>query len=238
SVGAAWQKADVILFAESQSGASADITLNDLDIDESDSTFYFDYRYRFKERWALAAGAYAFSASGGHALERDLSYNGVDFAVGTMTEARLEADAYIVDLLYNAYESPSLNLWVGGGVHALDLGASISGEVSVNENESSFEVADDTLLAPVPNFRGVGIWTLNQRLALALKAGWLSANVDNYSGDFIYAHLRAVYSVTDNIGLSLGYQYTEIDIVEERERGDLGFDVVLQGPTITLGFSF
>ena len=238
TVGAARQTADVVIFAESQNGAGGGISLNDLAVDDTDSTFYFDYRYRLNERWAIAGGAYTFSATGGRSLERDLSYNGVEFPAGAETRTSLEADAYILDLLYNAYDSQRFSVWVGGGVHALSLSASIRGEVSLDDNAAGFEVADDSLLAPVPNLRGVAFWKLSNRIALAAKAGWLSANIDNYSGDFTYAHLRAIYSINTSLAVSLGYQHTEIDIVEERKRGDIGYDVALKGPTITLGFSF
>ena len=238
SIGAARQDAEAAFFASSDNGAGAAISLNDLAIDDSDTTFYAEYRYRFRPRWVLALSAYSFSASGGRTLARDLDFNDIEFEAGATTEARLEADAYLVDVLYKAYESRALSLWVGGGVHALDLGATIRGDATINDNETEFEVANESLLAPVPNVRGVATWAFTERFGLALKAGWLSADVDDYSGDFTYAHLRGIYAVNDAVSLAIGYQYTDVDVTESRERGGLGFDVTLQGPTITFDFGF
>ncbi|GEM_PF-1113213 len=238
AIGGAEQKAEATIRASVDGGGTAGISLDDLAVDDVDSTFFFQYRYQFKPKWAVTAGTYSFSASGGRTVERQFEYDGVEFETGTDIRATIDVDAYVLDVVYKTYATERFSLWLGGGIHALDLGANIRGEVRLNENEAGFQAANESLLAPVPNLRGVASWAITDKLGLRLTAGWLSANVDDYSGDFTYAHLRAFYAIGENIGISLGYQRTDIDITQDRERGELAFDVTLDGPTLTLNFGF
>lgn len=214
------------------------IKLEDLGIDNKDTSYYAEYRYRFKPRWSLLAGAYTFAGTGGRISERDFNYDGVEYTAGSELTAELDADAYLLDIMYTAWSGNNYEIMVGGGIHALDLGATIGGSVRINEFESEFRQSGTSLLAPVPNLRFAGEWEVAERLTLSFISGWLSANVDDYSGDFLYNHIRATYSVTEKLGVSLGYQRTDADVTESRENGETNFDIRLDGPTVTLVYAF
>ncbi len=94
------------------------------------------------------------------------------------------------------------------------------------------------MLAPVPNLRMSGTWVLSERFALEGVGGWLSANVEDFSGDFVYAHLRFAYALTEQMSLALGYRRTDIDITEERPHSELNYDMRLKGFTFTFAYSF
>jgi hypothetical protein len=110
--------------------------------------------------------------------------------------------------------------------------------LGVGDQQADFIQSGRTLLAPVPNLRIAGSWFASKRLALTATAGWLSANVEDYDGSFVYAHVRGVYAFSDRIGVSLGYQHTNIDITQTRERSELNYDLRLDGPTLTLNYAF
>lgn len=238
TLGAALQTADADLAATPSGSDPVTISLRDLAVDNRDESFYFEYTYRFKPRWALVAGTYQFGGSGTRVSSRDFEYDGIEFTTGSTIDASLEIDTYILDVMYQAYRSERFEVLVGGGVHAFDLGAEIRGQVRINELEGEFREAGSTLLAPVPNFRLMSLWSVTEDLAVRLNAGWLSASVDDYDGNFTYAHLRAFYQFSDRFGVALGYQYTDIDIRQQRDRGTLSYDVALEGPTLTFAYGF
>lgn len=237
-LGAARQSLDARIAATTPEFDPVELRIEDLGVDDRDSSYYLEYRYRFKPRWALAAGAYSFGGSGGKTSSRTFNYDGVEFTAGAELNASFGVDAYIVDLMYRAYSNDRVEVMLGGGIHALDLDASIGGRVQIDETSSEFRQAGSTLLAPVPNLRGTVDWAISDRFEVNFVGGWLSANVQDYEGAFAYAHLRGVYRIGENFGVALGYQVTDVDITQSRQRGELSYDLMLDGPTFTLSYSF
>ena len=236
--GLAYQTTDFTIAAGVDGNPGVSLKLDDLEIDDRDSSYYLEYKYRLGERWSIIAGTYQFSGSGSKQTERTIDYDGVEFTAGTTIQSQLEVDAYVVDLVYQVFARDNFEIMLGGGVHALDLGASIAGQVSIDDTSSEFRRASATVLAPVPNLRLTALWALTDRWALRLNSGWLSANIDEYEGGFLYGHLRASYEITDRWGLSLGYQYTDVDVTQNRRAGEISFDVQLAGPTLTTSYAF
>lgn len=238
SVGMTRQSTSTSVSATSDNFDPVVIDLGDFGITERDYSYFVDYRYRLKPKWSIFAGTFQYSGSGQNVAERDFNYDGVEFTTGSDLQTELNIDVYILDVLYTVHRSESVEVMLGGGLHAFDLGVGFSGSVSVNDQSSEVRQASSTLLAPVPNVRGAATWTLNEKFGFSLVAGWLSAKVDDYDGSFVYGHVRANYQVSDRFGASLGYQITEIDISQARARGELSFDTELDGPSLTLTYSF
>lgn len=238
SGGVAIQSTQATISATSELFDPVSLSLDDLGVEERDESYYLEYRYRFKPKWSVLAGAYSFSGSGGQTAERDFNYDGVEFTAGTEVQANLDVDAYILDVLYRVYANDDMEIHLGGGIHSLDLGVEIGGQVRINETTGEFRQSGTTLLAPVPNLRGAVSWALTDRFGLNFVGGWLSAKVDDYDGRFLYGHVRGIYRMTDSLGVSLGYQFTDIDITQTRAQSEVSFDVTLDGPTLTLQYSF
>lgn len=72
---------------------------------------------------------------------------------------------------------------LGGGIHALDLEASIKGRAYVGDFEREGAKASSELLAPLPNFRGQVFYDFGHNLGLAASTGWLSVSYDD---SFVY----------------------------------------------------
>ena len=238
ALGAAQQTMDAGIRATAGERDPIELKLKDLGVKDNDTSYYAAYQYRWKPRWALVGGAYAFKGSGGRTAQRDFNYDGVDYTAGTAIAAELTVDAYLLDVMYSARRGDNYELMVGGGIHALDLGSTISGSASINGEEARATRSGTTLLAPVPNLRFSGVWEPSDRVVLSATFGWLSANVDDYEGDFIYAHLRAMYRFSDRFGLSLGYQRTDLDSTQTRERSEINYDLRFDGPTLAVTYAF
>jgi opacity protein-like surface antigen len=238
-VGGTWQDADTELRATRGNLPEVTLDLDDLGIDDSDNSWMLEYRYRINDKWAVSAGAFQWSATGSIAAERDFNFGGVEFTAGAEVSSRLEVDTYIIDVMYSLSRGENYELLVGGGLHAFDLTAEIKGEAFVGDDINvEGSSASDDLLAPLPNIRGQFFYSFSDRWAAMATLGWLSANVDDWDGDFLYTHARVGYRITDHLTFGVGYQYTEVDLKEEKSRGENEYKIQFTGPTAQLVYRF
>ena len=69
----------------------------------------------------LVGLAYQFEHDGARAISRDFNFEGREFQVGTFLNTEISINTYIVDLMYQVYDSERAEVLVGGGVHAFDM---------------------------------------------------------------------------------------------------------------------
>jgi hypothetical protein len=236
-VGGFRQSVDAEVYADAEN-RGAGVDLGDLGMDEVDNSWMLEYRYRLGENWQVSAGAFTFSNSGTIAAERDFSYDGVDFKAGVTIESELQIDTYMVDVLYKVYDSDRAEVLIGGGLHIFDLDTEIETLVSVDGGSRAGQRGESELLAPLPNLRMQGFYALTPKWALSATLGWLSMTYEDYDGSFTYLHARTSYQLTDRFGVSLGYQYIDIDLTRDRERGETGLDASFNGPSVVLSYGF
>ncbi len=237
-VGATWQDADVELSATRGRLPGAKLTLSDLGLDNNYTSWMAEYRYRINDRWSLSVGAFTFEVDGSREVARDFNFDGVEFEAGASLDTDLGVDTYMIDLMYNVYQGQRSAILLGGGLHAFDLSADLSARVFIGEEERSGRAAGDSVLAPLPNLRGQWFYALSPKLSVLATAGWLSANYDDFDGEFVYAHGRLHYAFGSGIGLSAGYQFTSIDLTEDKSNGENSYELEIQGPTLQLTYSF
>lgn len=239
SIGATRQTAESRALASVPELPAVTIDLKDLNVDGDYDSWFAEYSWRFRERWMLDVFAYQYEDSGRVTLSTDFNYDNVDFKAGALIDSKLEIDTYAVDLLYAVYQGPRAEVLVGGGIHAMELSAAFQGVVGVGGETETFSTASDELFAPVPNLRARGTFAFNDRLGADLTVGWLSANIDDFDGSFSYAHARLRCRLSDNSSLSLGYQFTAVDVSRKGGSGDeQRFDVDLRGPSLQFTFAF
>lgn len=239
SVGATRQTAESSALASVPELPPVTIDLTDLNVDGDYDSWFFEYSWRFRERWMLDVFAYQYQDGGRVLLSSDFNYDGVEFEAGALIDSKLEINTYAVDLLYATYQGPRGEVFVGGGIPAMELSAAFQGVVGVGDEAGTFSNASDELFAPVPNLRARGTFAFNDRFGADLILGWLSASVDDYDGSFSYAHARLRCRLGESSSVSLGYQFTEVDVSRSGGRGDeQKFDVDLHGPSLQFSFAF
>ena len=152
--------------------------------------------------------------------------------------AEVQVDTYIADVLYKVYASDRAEILVGAGVHILDISAEIETRVFVEDQDRTSQRGGSDLLAPLPNLRLQGFYALTPKWALSATLGWLSITYDEYDGNFSYVHARTTYNFTDHFGVSLGYQYVDLDFTRDRDRGETGIEASFDGPSVVLTYGF
>lgn len=235
-LGASHQKADSELRASVLNLPEVKVDLDDLGVDDTDTSWFVDYRWRFAEKWMFVAVAYTFEESGGRVARRNFNFDGIEFEAGVAVDTAIEVDTYIADVLYSVYRSERAEVMVGGGLHMIDLEASLSSSISINENERRRETGSSDILAPLPNLRLQAFYAIDDRWGVAANMGWLSAKVDDYDGSFAYLHARVGYRFTDRFGVNLGYQYSDIELTQDSGRRESEYNVNFRGPTLSLTY--
>jgi len=233
------------LLAESRRGLAepVEFEFDNLGIDDPYTSAMLDYHYRLSERWQLSAAYYRFTdGASGQRLNQDISWEGQEFTAGVALDIDWNLDTYIVDIMYNIKRTDNFELSVGGGLHAIDVEVTVAGEVGVEgaggRQVGAGETARGSLLAPLPNLRATGFYAFNDKWAVQGTLGWLSLGYEDYDGDFSYLHLRAQYDINDTVGVSLGYQYVDVDVTEDLRLGFRRFDMAFEGITAAVTFAF
>ncbi|QFU77245.1 hypothetical protein EY643_17145 [Halioglobus maricola] len=237
-VGAAWQKADAVVRATVDPFPEQGIDLEQLGVDPDYASYYLEWRHRFSQKWGLVAAAQTFQSDGDIVAQRDFNFGGVEFPAGIDINTELSVDIYFIDLMYHAYSSDRAEVSIGGGLHAFDTAVDISGKLFIGEGEFAGSGSSGELLAPLPNLRASAFYAFTDRLSTFATLGWLSADVDEWSGSFTYLHARFHYAFTERWGSSLGYQYTDVDVTRDRGRRETAFDMQFRGPTLQLTYLF
>jgi opacity protein-like surface antigen len=238
-VGGSYQTAEAELRASVAGLPEVSVDLEDLAIDDKDMSWALEYRWRFAEKWILSATAYTFKQDGSRQTSRDFNFDGNEFQAGSSLDTSLRVDTYILDVAYSVYRTERAEILLGGGLHILDMDASVKGQAFVGNVERANATGSSEILAPLPNLRAQGYYALDDRWGLALNLGWLSANVDDYEGGFAYLFARVGYRFSDHFGVNLGYQFTEFDLTYQQSRDrESEFDVSFHGPTLSLSYGF
>lgn len=233
------------LLAQSRRGDTdpVEFEFDNLGIDDPYTSGMLEYHYRLSERWKLSAAVYRFTdGASDQRFKDDITWEGREFSAGVALDVDWNLDTYIVDVMYNVKRTDNLELSIGGGLHAVDADLTVAGELAVEGSEGrqvgAGETARGSLLVPLPNLRATGFYAFNDKWSAQGTVGWLSLGIDEYDGDFTYLHLRAQYDLNDTIGLSLGYQYADIDVRQDLRLGYRRFDMAFEGFTAALTFAF
>jgi hypothetical protein len=240
--GAYWQEADAEIRETRDPLPRVALNLGHLGVDETDTTWYVEYRYRFGERWSLVAAGQSFSGSGEIGLTRDINFGRVTFLAGSSLRTELDVNTYFLDVMYHAYKTSRAEIAVGGGLHVFDFDASVKGNLTLEnrfvDRSRELVASNSDLLAPLPNLRLQAFYGITDRWAIMGNMGWLSANVDEWEGHFSYIHLRTHVRLWENVGLAIGYQFTDVDVSRDRRRNSSEYDIEFTGPSamITLAF--
>ncbi|MEP5567647.1 MAG: outer membrane beta-barrel protein [Halioglobus sp.] len=238
-IGAAYQTASADLRATAGDLPEVAIDLDDLGMDREDWSWALEGRWRFKPKWMLVALAYQFDQDGSRETLRDFNFDGKEFQAGASLDTEIKINTYILDVMYKVYNNDRSEIYVGGGIHAIDLEASITGRAFVADAERERATGSSEILAPLPNLRAQGFYAINGQWGLAVAMGWLSANYEDYDGSFAYIHPRLAYAFSEHWSVTAGYQYVDIDLTHEKSSNrESEFNMDFKGPTLFMNYRF
>lgn len=215
-----------------------------LGVDDSTTSFFFQYQWRFREKWDLSIFYTQMEADGKKRATRDFNWDGQDYTAGVQLSTELTLDTYLASVDYSFIRDDRKEFGMGFGLHAFDIGSTIELRAGIDQPGSGEDVSgkavrtSSDLLAPLPNLRAYGRFMVTPKWAVIGSMGWLSANYEDYDGDYLFITLLTEYRFTERFGVGFSYQVSEIDITHDTKRGSKHFDIDQYGPSIYLTYGF
>jgi hypothetical protein len=207
---------------------------SDFDTDDSPELFVAELRWQFAEKWNLGLQNFRSSRSAREVLQQTIEWDDLVFDVGADIKAATQVDITRIVLSYNFVRKGGHDLRLAGGLHWLDVGASISGEATLGDGSTAFASNRASASLPIPNIGAVYQFSPSAKWLMTVRADWFSASVGEYSGSIWNTMASANYQVAKHIGLGAGYQFFQIDgaIKADKWRGDL--KIRFDGPFLQL----
>lgn len=241
SLGAMWLQADGEFDVGLPTGKT--VTVLDLDrvgLDDKDTSYWLTVKWRSRNsNWGAWFGSWSYDAAGYRIWEDELKFgDDVIVPVGAGVATELTADWYILEATYSFIQNDSVDLGIGAGIHAVDLGATMKGSVRFGENQR--EEINESLdaLAPLPNLIGFLHWKLGERWSGIIRYGWFGLSYDKYDGQMTNLHTLVRYNLNKRWAFEGGYQFVKLHLDIDEARHTKMFDIGFKGPIAVLRFNF
>jgi len=185
----------------------------DLELDRSDETFALNFGWRFGEKWELATQY--FKSSGGRkaVLEEDIEWGDVVFEQGSSVSVGQDFSLLRLFFARRFESSERHEFGVGAGIHWLELGAFVEGDVSIGGGGGSIFARESVRgSAPLPN---IGVWymvSISPKWAFKGRLDWLDASIGDYRGALFNTSLGLNYQVFEHVGIGLNFNIFDLDL--------------------------
>jgi hypothetical protein len=181
-------------------------------LSKSDETFSADFGWRFGKKWSLLTQYFQSSGARGAVLNEDIEWNDVVFGQGTNVVAG--QDFSVIRAFFGRQFSTSErhDFGLGIGLHWIEIGAFIEGEISVGGGPNMFQRESVSTEAPLPNFGAWYRYSISPKWAFKSRVDWLNADIGDYSGAITNVALGVNYQMFEYIGVGLSYNALELDL--------------------------
>lgn len=213
---------------------------NALSVDASTTQFNAQLRWKFgkQRKWSLWGQYFKTDSSGESVLDEDIHWQDIFFGEGTFVGAGVDMEIARVFIGRNIIKNEQHDLGIGIGVHILDIGAYIEGEVIFEDGSSEFRRGDAKTSQPLPN---VGFWynySPARNWLLHARVDWISANIGDYDGTLWNTSIGVNYQAFRNVGFDLAYQFFDLNFGIDKSNWVGGIDMKYQGPVISATFNW
>ena len=167
---------------------NADAKDNDINFDE---TFDFNnnqvtplvnFDWRFSKNWKLAAEFFNINYKTTAVLEKDIEAGDYVFNKGSNVGVGYRINMYRIYVGRVISRGFKHELGAGLGLHVLDLGPFIEGNVIVNGNENEFRRARISATAPLPNIALWYYYAPTEKWSFSAHVDWFALTINQYSG--------------------------------------------------------
>lgn len=235
-----------MFFPEKEFGIQVDGQVPGDDIDfgqafklrESDSTWALNLRWRFGEKWSLFSQYWSLSDTAKATLDEDIHWEDVVFEEGTFVKAGTEIDVARFFFGRKFSSSPRHEFGLGAGLHWLELGASLEGQIRTNMGDTELYRGKVEADAPLPNIGAWYLYALSPRWALNLRADWLSASIGDYSGGLTNIGAGLDWAFSDHLGVGLAYFYFTLDLDVKKKSWKGSTELTQHGPFVQVRASW
>jgi len=207
---------------------------DEIDFDEgirlgnADETFAAELSWRFRGKWSVVGQYFKSTDSVRAVLEEDIEWGDVVFGAGSNAAAGTSFSLTRIFFGRQLDTSRSHDFGIGAGLHWLEMGAFIEGEILINgtPTASRRSVSEG---APLPNIGAWYMYSISPRWALRTRLDLLSADVGDYDGLLVNVALGVNFQAFEHFGVGLNYNYFELDVGIDKSGWRGNFETTYDG---------
>lgn len=194
-----------------------------LGLEDAPNVLMAELGWQFGEKWGAALQYFNSSRKASRTLDESFEWQGNTYDIGAVLEAETNIDITRVFFARRFFDDGPHHLRLGAGLHWIEIGATVAGQATLNDQSTEFRRSSASASLPVPN---VGAWyrySSHDRWLLSARVDWLDARVDNYSGSIWNVSGGVNYRIWDHIGIGASYQYFQLsgEVKEPNWRGEI-----------------
>jgi hypothetical protein len=202
----------------------------------SDETFSLNFGWRFGEKWELGGQYFASSGVKGKVLQEDVEWNDVIFEQGTGISAGQDFSLIRIFFARRFESSEKHEFGVGAGLHWLELGGFIEGNINVGGGGGAFRRETVSATAPLPNIGAWYMYSISPKWALKTRLDWFGASFGDYDGTLINAALGVNYRAFEHVGFGLNYNLFNLDLGVDKSDWHGNAEMIYEGAYAYLSF--
>jgi hypothetical protein len=192
-------------------------------LDDKADLGILEFGWQFAKKWDFALQHFRSSRSTQRELSESIEWEDVVYEVGARVDARSYMRTTRLFLSRRVWDKGPHDLRLGLGVHLLDIGVSLSGEATLEDETSEFYTSVVSADFPFPD---IGAWyrySNSDRWVFHARVDWLSASTSDYSGGIWNASAGVDFALSKHFGMGIAYQFFELNgsIKEDNWRGDI-----------------
>ena len=128
---------------------------SDFNADDSPELVIVEIRWQFAQKWNLGLQYFRSSRNVRKVIEETIEWDDLVFEVGADITAGAEVDITRIVLSHHFIRKGGHDFRLAGGLHWLDVGASISGEATLGDGSTAFASNRASASLPIPNIGAV-----------------------------------------------------------------------------------
>lgn len=205
---------------------------------DNESTFFFRVDWRFAKKWKVSAEYFGIDNGNRLTLDQDIEFEDITFEKGSTVRAGITMNIWRIFFGRQLLSREKHLLGVGLGVHAMNIGAFVEGEILTSVNDLEFERRRVSALVPLPNVGGWYLWGPHPRWMLGARVDWFGLTIDEYSGGLWNIAPQVKFQIIENLGIGVDYRFFYVNANVRQESWKGSFNMDFTGPVFTIHGNF
>jgi len=207
------------IIAASSNGVGGHINVQNLfQLPTNYSGFRLDAYYKFNAKHGIEFSYYAIDSESFVSANDSFSWKGETISHGASLETFFNTDIYKLNYTYAMYKGDTLALSARAGIHLTSIDIGFKGSYSIEQTDGNILnlVNSDQAIsvpAPLPVFGLQLDYKIMPRLNLKFVTDFFFVSINGISGNMQDSILSVDYRVTDNFGLGMGINHTNLKLV-------------------------
>ena len=197
------------------------------------------FRWNFGEKWSLTGQYFATDDSGRAVLEEDIVWGDNVLKAGSNIGAGVEVDlarVFVGRTFFTEAEHHEFGL--GLGLHWMQIGAYVEGEVFVNDQTTGIQRESVNADLPLPNLGAWYWYSLSPRWLLFARLDWFDASIGDYSGSLWNGNAGVNFQAWDHVGFGLAWQMFKVDVDVDKSDWHGNAELTYEGPFLSVDFTW